>query len=473
MHFSNPDTNTMAIMFGNTLTYPSLTALGIPSYTIENIITAHITILPDASNPANTMGSVNSSGIRKDKNKPILTTTTTQDFLNWYTQLNTFCARYGIGLTPFQAIVKEMKELGLCLPGLGLKRYHEAAIHLWYIITDCECTNSIIKNIIDQSTTEERNGFKLIWKIAVQGADILGTNAILTTQLTYDPYTETIFDLVVNLKNRRDIIRLQSHEQSPLQITKQFINHVIQDPKYNAIAMNTHIHLQRADLRDTDPLPTEFHIDNLATEYFHAAGRLIPINPYGIPHGATRGASIPSNIPRIQQVTNTNNNINTRRSPRFNPMVTQIPQTPPTPLVPVNTTIQTNPQLLTNPTPEPPDFNTPPCQVCNNAHPTSQCYQLAKALLVHQFILQHSATADVCQQALTHWQARKRYTRRNGRRTGISNGEFQAHQATLTYICDKTPSDLQLITNAMDWDYIHENNQSDEDSESDSDSENM
>jgi hypothetical protein len=234
MHYSSPDTNTMAIMYGNTLTYPSLTALGIPSYTIENVITAHHSILPDASYPANTLSLVNASGIRKDKNKPILTTTSTQDFLNWYTQLNIFCARYGIGLTPFQAIVKDMKELGLCLPGLGHKRYADAAIQLWYIITDCECTNSIIKTIIDQ-TMEERNGFKLIWKIAVHGADILGTNAVRATQPTYDPDTETIFDLVVKLKHLRDIIRLQSQEQSPLQITKQFINNIITDPKYSRL----------------------------------------------------------------------------------------------------------------------------------------------------------------------------------------------------------------------------------------------
>ena len=263
-----------------------------------------------------------------------------------------------------------------------------------------------------------------------------------------------------------------------MQITKQFINNIITDPKYYAIAMNTHIQLQRAGLRDTDPLPSEFHIDNLATEYHHAAGRHIPINPYGIPHGATRGAGILSNTPRIQQVTHAHNNINVRRSVRLNPTATQIPQTSTTPQILVNPTIPTNPPPPANTTQnstqtqDVPDFNIPPCQVCNNAHPTSQCYQLAKALLVHQFILHNPISAEVCQQALTHWQARKRYTRKNGRRTGISTGEFRAHQATLTYIRDRTPSDLQQITNAMDWDYIHANDQSDEDSESDTDSDN-
>jgi hypothetical protein len=59
----NPDTNMMAVMFGNTLTYPLLTALGI--YTIKNVKKAHHSILPNTSYPANTMGSVNVSGIRK------------------------------------------------------------------------------------------------------------------------------------------------------------------------------------------------------------------------------------------------------------------------------------------------------------------------------------------------------------------------------------------------------------------------
>jgi hypothetical protein len=61
----NPDTNMMAVMFGNTLTYPLLTALGIPLYTIENVIKAHHSILPNTSYPANTLGLVNASGIRK------------------------------------------------------------------------------------------------------------------------------------------------------------------------------------------------------------------------------------------------------------------------------------------------------------------------------------------------------------------------------------------------------------------------
>jgi hypothetical protein len=95
--------------------------------------------------------------------------------VNWYERLTSTCEVFHIGLVPFDTIQFKRWQEGLCIPGLGFKRYNDMASPLNTAMPICLAqADSRVQAMIAGAETKTRNGYKLC------GTSYIGTSLVLT-----------------------------------------------------------------------------------------------------------------------------------------------------------------------------------------------------------------------------------------------------------------------------------------------------
>jgi hypothetical protein len=86
--------------------------------------------------------------------------------MEFYKSLQCNSIYFGIVLTPFEAFIMKYSEwdLGLCLCGLGVKRYQHMGHALFAILQQLlPASNSFTKTQLESVGNDSNNGFELLW----------------------------------------------------------------------------------------------------------------------------------------------------------------------------------------------------------------------------------------------------------------------------------------------------------------------
>ncbi len=86
--------------------------------------------------------------------------------VNWYECLTSTCKAFCISLVPFDAIQFSHRHEGLCIPGLGVKCYHNMASALCTTMPIClawadSCNQAMIAGV----ETKTRNRYEIVWNL--------------------------------------------------------------------------------------------------------------------------------------------------------------------------------------------------------------------------------------------------------------------------------------------------------------------
>jgi hypothetical protein len=85
--------------------------------------------------------------------------------VNWYEQLTSTCEAFCIGLVPFNAIQYSHCQ-DLCIPGIGIDRYHDMASALCTAMPMCFAqADSRVQAMIAGIKTKTQNGYKILWHV--------------------------------------------------------------------------------------------------------------------------------------------------------------------------------------------------------------------------------------------------------------------------------------------------------------------
>jgi hypothetical protein len=86
--------------------------------------------------------------------------------VNWYERFTSTCKAFRIGLVPFDTIQFSCCQEGLCIPGLGIDRYHDMASALCTAMPMCLAqADSRVQAMIAGIETKTRNGYEILWHL--------------------------------------------------------------------------------------------------------------------------------------------------------------------------------------------------------------------------------------------------------------------------------------------------------------------
>jgi hypothetical protein len=85
--------------------------------------------------------------------------------VNWYEHLTSTCEAFYIGLVPSDAIQFKRWQEGLCIPGLGFKRYDDMDSLCTAMPICLAQANSRVQAMIAGVETKTRNGYKIVWNL--------------------------------------------------------------------------------------------------------------------------------------------------------------------------------------------------------------------------------------------------------------------------------------------------------------------
>lgn len=114
---------------------------------------------------------------------PDIGTLSLADFYDFYHRLTELLLPYHIGLTRFESINLSFHHRGLCIPGMGLKRFAAQGRALFRVLTAAISHDTATFRV--HFKAEERagkDGFGLLWNI---GFDIVGV--FDKTRTVYEP----------------------------------------------------------------------------------------------------------------------------------------------------------------------------------------------------------------------------------------------------------------------------------------------
>lgn len=138
-----------------------LRSLGVPSSPVElcvNMIQQHARMLDSFPDEHHAM---------KFTHWPMLEDLEMDTFVEFYRKFSATCARFNIAVTPFRAINSACEEHGLCLPGLGFRRYLEHGNAIFPVLERILPTNKpAVAAQVEMVSSSSRNGFELLcWDI--------------------------------------------------------------------------------------------------------------------------------------------------------------------------------------------------------------------------------------------------------------------------------------------------------------------
>jgi hypothetical protein len=104
------------------------------------------------------------------KNLPRLSNLEPETLVDWYDDMESELMMIStISLMPFDAIVINWQYVGLCIPGIGERRYLEMARVFWRI---CEKTlprdEDAVRNAFKINSNRGRDGFRLLWDVLIR-----------------------------------------------------------------------------------------------------------------------------------------------------------------------------------------------------------------------------------------------------------------------------------------------------------------
>ena len=131
------------------------------------------------------------------KNLPKLRDLEPESFVDWYDEMeNELMMISKISLMPFDAIVLNWRYVGLCIPGVGERRYLDMASVLWRI---CKRTlphdEEAVKDALKINSGRAQDGFRLIWEILIRSQP-----AFCPWKRYYEPLWTDSRDLVTHSK---------------------------------------------------------------------------------------------------------------------------------------------------------------------------------------------------------------------------------------------------------------------------------
>jgi hypothetical protein len=93
-----------------------------------------------------------------------------ETLVDWYDDMESELMMIStISLMPFDAIVINWQYVGLCIPGIGERRYLEMARVFWRI---CEKTlprdEDAVRNAFKINSNRGRDGFRLLWDVLIR-----------------------------------------------------------------------------------------------------------------------------------------------------------------------------------------------------------------------------------------------------------------------------------------------------------------
>ena len=136
--------------------------LNLPKNWFPNVLYTFIRVLQEEETPY-----LNDKEI---KNLPRLANLEPETVVDWYEDMESELMMIStISLLPFDAIVINWQYVGLCIPGIGERRYLEMARVLWRV---CEKTLprelEAVRTAFKVNTNLGRDGFKLLWDVLIR-----------------------------------------------------------------------------------------------------------------------------------------------------------------------------------------------------------------------------------------------------------------------------------------------------------------
>ena len=136
--------------------------LNLPTNCFQNVLYTFIRVIEEEDVPY--------LSDKEIKNLPRLSSLEPEAFVDWYDDMESELLMItSVSLLPFDAIVINWQYVGLCIPGIGERRYLEMARVLWRV---CEKTlprdEEAVRNAFKANSNRGRDGFRLLWDVLIR-----------------------------------------------------------------------------------------------------------------------------------------------------------------------------------------------------------------------------------------------------------------------------------------------------------------